>query len=66
MLNFQGVIFQGVALFLVPRGLGLANGPNGLVLRADRSKEPVEFTSLGDGQRNGHGDGDETVFVGKS
>jgi len=24
--------------------LGLANGPNGLVLRADRSKEPVEFT----------------------
>ncbi len=29
-----------------PKGLGLANGPNGLVLRADRSKEPVEFTSL--------------------
>ena len=23
--------------------LGLANGPNGLVLRADRTKEPMEF-----------------------
>ena len=28
-------------------GLGLANGANGLVLRADRSKEPVEFVSPG-------------------
>ena len=46
---------------LVPgQGLGLANGPNGLVLRPDRSKEPVEFTSLGGRSRNGHGDGDET------